>query len=314
MDYLFRVEFVLLCNLEINRSIKLGMEKLELFEKYVPDIQDALPLAPEDRPSKHGLETPMEVMDAPYRAGDLRHGYQAVADNLPNDPRVHEQKGSKKIFFKNFMDARVNYVIVPLAQYVMRPEQAAKVTGDGYLLGTIMHEMAHGLGPAFARTSAGKVSIREAIGPAFSGLEEAKADTVGMFSLKWMVDHGAIPKEKLEEFYASYVGGLFRTVRFGIGEAHGQAEMMEFNYLVEHGALKREASGKYVISYDAMPDVVAALAKELLDIEAKGDRQRAEEWFKKYDVMPEELKVSLKAATSVPVDVDPIFSFKERVK
>jgi hypothetical protein len=289
-------------------------KKLELFEKYVPDIQDALPLAPEDRPSKHGLETPMEVMDAPYRAGDLRHGYQAVADNLPNDPRVHEQKGSKKIFFKNFMDARVNYVIVPLAQYVMRPEQAAKVTGDGYLLGTIMHEMAHGLGPAFARTSAGKVSIREAIGPAFSGLEEAKADTVGMFGLKWMVDHGDIPKEKLEEFYASYVGGLFRTVRFGIGEAHGQAEMMEFNYLVERAALKREASGKYAIDYAAMPDVVADLAKELLDIEAKGDRQRAEDWFKKYDVMPEELKASLKAASSVPVDVDPIFSFKERVR
>ena len=88
----------------------------------------------------------MEVMDAPYRVGDLRHGYQAVADNLPNDARVHEQKGSKKIFFKNFMDARVNYVILPLAQYMMLPEQAAKASAEGYLLGTIMHEMAHGLG------------------------------------------------------------------------------------------------------------------------------------------------------------------------
>ena len=85
--------------------------------------------------------------------GDLRHGYQAVADNLPNDPRVHEQKGSKKIFFKNFMDARVNYVILPLAQYMMLPDQAAKASGEGYLLGTIMHEIAHGLGPAFARTA-----------------------------------------------------------------------------------------------------------------------------------------------------------------
>ena len=122
--------------------------KLELFEKYVADIQDALPLAPEDRPSKRGLQTPMEVMDSPYRAGDLRHGYQAVADNLPNDSRVHEQKGSKKIFFKNFMDARVNYVILPLAKALMEPAQAAKVSGEGYLLTTIMHEMAHGLGPA----------------------------------------------------------------------------------------------------------------------------------------------------------------------
>jgi len=289
--------------------------RLDVFRKYVADIQDALPLPAEDRPSKHGLETPMEVMDAPYRAGDLRHGYQAVADNLPNDPRVHEQKGSKKIFFKNFMDARVNYVILPLAKYVMLPGQAAKASGEGYLLGTIMHEMAHGLGPAFARTPAGKIDIREAIGPAYSGLEEAKADAVGMFGLKWLVDHGALPKEKLEEYYASYVAGIFRTTRFGTGEAHGRAEMMEFNYLSERGAIKRQASGKYSIDYAKMPVAVADLAKELLEIEATGDRDRAEKWFQKYDVMPSELKASLKsAATKVPVDINPVFTFKERVR
>ena len=288
--------------------------KLELFGKYVADIQDALPLAPEDRPSKRGLETPMEVMDAPYRAGDLLHGYQAVADNLPNDPRVHEQKGSKKIFFKNFMDARVTYVILPLAQYMMHPEQASRVSGEGYLLGTILHEMAHGLGPAFARTSGGRVSIREAIGPIFSGLEEAKADAVGMFGLAWLVDHDVLPKAKVEEYYASYVGGLFRTIRFGVGEAHGQAEMMEFNYLSERGAVKREASGKYAIDYGLIPAAVADLARELLDMEAKGDRQRAEDWFRKYDVMPAELKAALQTAAPVPVDIDPVFSFKPKIK
>jgi hypothetical protein len=293
-------------------------KKLELFQKYVPEIQDALPLAAEDRPSKRGLETPMEVMDAPFRAGDLTHGYQAVADNLPNDPRVHEQKGSKKLFFKNFMDARVNYVVLPVARKLMEPEQAAKVSGEGYLLTTIMHEICHGLGPAFARTpsdkSTGKVDIREAIGPGFSGLEEAKADVTGMFALKWLVDHDALPKEKLEEYYASYVGGVFRTVRFGTAEAHGQAEMMEFNYLSERGAISRNASGKYAIDYEKMPVALADLAKELLEIEATGDRSRAEKWFKKYGTMPEELKASLKAASDVPVDIDPVFSFPQRVR
>ena len=293
-------------------------KKLELFQKYVPEIQDALPLAAEDRPSKHGLQTPMEVMDAPFRAGDLTHGYQAVADNLPNDPRVHEQKGSKKLFFKNFMDARVNYVVLPVARKLMEPDQAAKVSGEGYLLTTIMHEICHGLGPAFARTSsdksAGKVDIREAIGPGFSGLEEAKADVTGMFALKWLVDHDVLPKEKLEEYYASYVGGVFRTVRFGTAEAHGQAEMMEFNYLSERGALGRNASGRYAINYEKMPGALADLAKELLKIEATGDRSRAERWFKKYGTMPEELKASLKTASDVPVDIDPVFSFPERVR
>ncbi|HWZ82266.1 MAG TPA: hypothetical protein VNW47_06575, partial [Terriglobales bacterium] len=289
-------------------------KKLELFQKYVADIQDALPLAAEDRPSKRGLETPMEVMDTPFRAGDLTHGYQAVADNLPNDPRVHEQKGSKKLFFKNFMDARVNYVILPVARKLMEPAQAAKVSGDGYMEDTIMHEIAHGIGPAFARTANGKVSIREAIGHAFSGLEEAKADVVGMFGLKWLVDHGALPKEKLEEYYASYVGGMFRTVRFGTAEAHGQAEMMEFNYLSERGAVRRNANGRYVLDYGKIPGAVADLAKELLEIEATGDRERCENWFKKYGQMPEDLKTALKAASDVPVDVDPVFEFAEKVK
>ena len=288
--------------------------KLAVFQKYVADIQDALPLASEDRPSKRGLETPMEVMNTPYRAADLRHGYQAVADNLPNDPRVHEQKGSKKIFFKNFMDARVNYVILPLAQYMMLPDQATRASGEGYLLATIMHEMAHGLGPAYARTSSGKAIIREAIGPIYGGLEEAKADVVGMFGLKWLVDHDALPKEKLEEYYASYVAGIFRTVRFGAGEAHGQAEMMEFNYLSERGAIKRQSSGRYAIDYGSMPGVLADLAKELLEIEATGNRERAQDWLKKYDVIPAELQLSLKAASKVPVDVDPVFSFSERVR
>jgi len=289
-------------------------KKLAMFQKYVPDIQDSLPLAPEDRPSKKGQVTPMEVMDAPFRAGDLLHGYQAVADNLPNDPRIHEKKGTKKIFFKNFMDARVNYIILPVARRIMRKDQAAKASAEGYLLTTIMHEISHGIGPAFARTPGGRVDIRQAMGPAFSGLEEAKADVVGMFGLKWLVDHGALPKTQLEGYYASYVAGLFRTVRFGTGEAHSRAEMMEFNYLSERGAIQRMPAGRYAVDYAAIPGIINDLAKELLEMEATGDRARAEKWFAKYDTMPEQLKISLKLAADVPVDIDPSFSFKETAR
>jgi hypothetical protein len=249
-------------------------------------------------------------MDAPYRAGDLLHGYQAVADNLPNDPRIHEQKGSKKIFWKNFMDARVNYIILPLAKRLMRPDQAAMASGEGYLTDTLMHEISHGLGPAFARTAKGKVDIREAIGPQYSGLEEAKADVVGEVGVKWLVDHGAFPKEKQNAVYASYVAGIFRTVRFGIAEAHGAAEMMEFNYLAEQGALRRDPTSKmYEIDFARMPGSIASLAKELLEQEATGDRGRTEKWFKKYAVMPPELSAALAKASDIPVDVDPEFDF-----
>ena len=289
--------------------------KLDLYRKYVPDIQDALPLAPADRPSKRGHLTPMEVMDAPYRGGDLRHGYQAVADNLPNDPRIHQEKGTKKIFFKNFMDARVNNVILPLAQRLLRPDQAAKVSGEGYMAGTVLHEISHGLGPAFARVGGKKVDIREALGPAYSGWEEAKADAVGMFGLKWLVDHGALPRDRLEEYYASYVGGIFRTVRYGTGEAHGRAEMMEFNYLAEQKVVTRDAaSGRYEIDYARMPQALSTLAQKLLSVEATGDGAQAEAWLAKYDKMPAELTAALQSASDVPVDVDPIFSFPDKVE
>jgi len=290
-------------------------KKLAMYQRYVPDIQDALPLAPEDRPSKRGHVTPMEVVDAPFRAGDLRHGYQAVADNLPNDPRIHQEKGSKKIFFKNFMDARVKYVVLPIAKKLMRTDQAQKASGEGYVAAVLLHEISHGLGPSFAKQGGRQMDIREAIGPVFSGLEEAKADVVGMFGLKWLVDRGVLPKDRLEEYYASYVAGIFRTLRFGTAEAHGLAEMMEFNYLSQENAIVRDsATGRYVIDYARMPGALAQLAKELLEIEATGDRARAENWFKRYDAMPAELKAALEKANDVPVDIDPVFSFADRVE
>jgi hypothetical protein len=287
--------------------------RLALYQKYVPDVQDALPLAAVDRPSKRGHLTPMEVMDAPFRGGDLRHGYQAVADNLPNDPRIHEQKGTKKIFFSNFLYWRVNAVILPLSKRLMPPAQSAKVSAEGFMAGTVLHEMAHGLGPAFSRQNGKQVDIREAIGPVYSGLEEAKADVAGMFGLKWLVDHKALSKDRLEEYYASYVASIFRTLRFGTGEAHGRAEMMEFNYLLENHALTF-GGGRYTIDYARMPSVLGQLARELLEIEATGDRRRAENWFVKYDKMPADLEKALRDTQDIPVDIDPIFPFKEKVQ
>jgi len=287
--------------------------KLAVYERYVPEIQDALPLAAADRPSKRGHATPMEVMDAPYRAGDLRYGYQAVADNLPNDPRIHQRKGSKKIFFKNFLDARVSYVILPVAQRLMLPAQAAKATAEGYMAGTLLHEIAHELGPEFARVKGKQVDINEAIGPAYSGLEEAKADAVGFFGLKWLVDRGVLPAARLEEYYASYVAGLLRTLRFGAGEAHGRAETMEFTFLLESGAVTRTGE-RYAVDYARMPAAVTRLATELLTIEATGDRARAEAWFARYDKIPPELAAALAKTSGIPVDIDPVFSFQDEAR
>jgi hypothetical protein len=283
-------------------------QKLAVFQKYVPDLQESLPLAHEDLPSERGKNQPMEVVDAIYRSGDLGHGYQAVADNLPNDPRIHVEKGSKKIFWKNFMDARVNYIILPLAGRLMPADQAKMVTGEGTLDFVIMHEISHGLGPTYVHGT--KTGIGEAIGPKYSGLEESKADITGMTCIKWLVDHGAIPKEKLNEIYASFLGETFRTIRFGIAESHGAGAMMEISYLTEQGAIRRDPStGLYAADFQKMPAALASLAKELLEQEATGNRARTEAWFKKYAVMPPELAAALAKGSDIPVDVDPDFDF-----
>jgi hypothetical protein len=289
--------------------------KLAVFQKYVADLQDSLPLAKADLPSKRGHVTPMEVMDAPFRTGDLLHGYQSVADNLPNDARIHEAKGSKKIFFKNFMDARVNVVILPIARRLLAPGQAERASGNGYLAGTLAHEISHELGPNYARTAGGKKDIREAIGGDYSALEEAKADVVGMVCLKWLADHGALSKAQLDEDYISYVAGNFRTIRFGIAEPHGRGEMMEFNYVMAHGGIVfDEETGRYSVVLAKMPAALASLAKELLEQEATGDRARTSAWFAKYGVLPEHLRKAFAGVSDIPVDIQPIYSFPEEIR
>jgi hypothetical protein len=286
--------------------------KLEVFQKYVPDIQQALPLAAVDKPSKVGQPTPMEVMEAPVRAGDLRHGYQAVADNLPNDPRVHEQKGTKKIFFRNYLDARVQGVIVPLAQRLLNAEQAQFATPEGYRNRVLMHEVAHGIGPAFARTASGKLDIREAIGPSFSGLEESKADVVSLYALKWLADHGHVSAVQLKEAYIAAVTDDLRSARFGTAEAHGRGAVMQFNFMVERGAISRDAaSGRYTVALERMPEAVAVLAKELLEQEATGARARTTAWFDKYGKIGPELAAALASASDLPIDIDPQADYPE---
>jgi hypothetical protein len=290
--------------------------KLAIYQQNEAAMQQALPVPADSgaRPSKEGFATPMEVVDAPLRAGDLHYGYQAVADNLPNDPRIHAEKGSKKIFFKNFMDARVNNVILPIAGKMLSPEQTKDVSGEGYLTGVILHEISHGLGPAYAQVDGKQVAINEAIGPAYSGLEEAKADVTGIFLAKWLVDQKLLPAAELNGIYASYVAGIFRTLRFGTAEAHGRAELMEFNVLLEHNAISQGADGRFAIDYAAMPAAIAALDTKLLTFEAQGDRAGVEAWFAKYDAMPQSLSRALESAREIPIDITPEFALSSEAR
>ncbi len=299
--------------------------KLDLFRQSIPQIQQSLPLDPEDKPAKDAQTSPMEVVESPFRTGDLLHGYQAVAASLPPVGQVNATQnagaptdpGTKKIFFKNFMDARVNHIILPVARKLMDPSQSAAPTANGYLTVVILHEISHDLGPTSARVQGRRVSIRESIGPTYSALEEAKADVTGMYGLHWLIEHNVLPREREPEFDASYLAGILRSVRFGPAEAHARAQLMEFNYLLEKGAITPHAGTLsrgtarvvFAVDYEKLPAAIASLSKELLEIEATGDRPRAEQWFARYATMPPALKSSIESTKGIPIDIFPKFSW-----
>jgi hypothetical protein len=296
--------------------------KLELFQQYIPQLQQSLPLDADSKPSKDGQSSPMEVVDSPFRTGDFLHGYQAVAASLPVGSGIHAEKGTKKIFFKNFMDARVNHVVLPLARKMIDPSQSSLTTANGYLTTVILHEISHNLGPTSARVNGKTVPIGEALGPIYSTLEEAKADVTGMHGIHWLIEHRVLPREREQEFDVSYLAGILRSVRFGAAEAHGRAQLMQFNYLLAQGAITTHAGTLsrgtarvvFALDYTKLPAAIESLDKELLEMEATGDRARAEQWFARYGTMPSSLQSSLESTKDIPVDIFPKFSWDVPVK
>ncbi len=289
--------------------------KVEFLQQYLAQIQQSLPLDALDKPSAQS--SPIEVVESPFRTGDFFHGYQSVAATLPLDSRVRAAKGTKKIIFRNFMDARVHHVLLPLARKMMDPSQSALPTPDAYFTTVLLHEIAHGLGPSSSRVNGRPVPLRESLGPIFASLEEAKADVTGMYAAHWLVEHNAIPREREPALYASYLVGILRSIRFGPGEAHSRSELMEFNYLfsqnaiVPHAGTLSRGTARVVFSFDPvrLPAAIESLNRELLAIEVSGDRARAEQWFARYGDVPTSLRSSFLSTTGIPVDIFPRFSW-----
>ena len=247
--------------------------RLATYITHLQELEDNLPYPEADRRKVAGLASPMVVVRDIARAGDARAGYQAVATNLPNDPKVHEKKGTKKIFWKNMFEARVGKVIVPISRELMVPEQAKQVSAQGVFENVMMHELSHALGPRYVRGTGEKDPVNLRLGDFASAIEEMKATVAGLVSMAWFFDHGVMPKETETEHYASYLGSIFRAVRFGIGEAHGRAAIVELNFGREKGSIVRDpASGRWSVDPTKMRDSLRELTAKTLEIERAGDR------------------------------------------
>ena len=274
---------------------------------FIPEMQATLPVEAAYRGATRGMESPISVVRVLYNGGDNRPGVQTLAFNLPNDEVVREQKGSKKVMLKNISEAKFQKILVPIAKAMLRPAQAAHVTHAAFFNHTLVHEVAHGIGPGTLTLQrdgqAVKTTVNQELKELYSTIEEAKADTLGLHETLFLIEKGLHPARFRDEVYATFLAGLFRSVRFGVHEAHGRANAIQFNYLMEKGALAKGKDGRYAFDAARMPEAVRSLAHDILMLEATGDYAGSKAFIARYGELPQDLAQRLASLDRIPTDI-----------
>ncbi len=282
--------------------------RLEAIKALLPEMERNLPIPDEHKNLNRGSASPIRVADLVFNAGDARAGIQTIAFNLPNDEYVREKKGSKKVLLRNMMAAKFDAILRPIAEHVLVPSQAALLSRDEFVDEVLFHELSHGLGPGRITKDGRTAEVREFLLDHYPAIEEAKADVLGMVNLLFMVDKGRKDPATRDALFATYVAGLFRSVRFGTAEAHGAAAAMEFNLLLDAGALTFDpATGKVRVVFERMPGALRDIAHRLLMIEALGDREAAGSLLASHGKVRGPMADLLATLEDTPVDIRPIF-------
>lgn len=282
--------------------------KLTKFSQYLQELENNLPMAPKYRNPRLGAASPIRVVNEVFSSGEGNSGVQTAAFNLPNDERVVKEKGSKRIMLKNVQDAKFNKTLIPISRVVLEPAQQRNLAFDSFFTHILMHELVHGLGPHSITVNGQATTVRLQLKDKYSAIEEAKADMTGLWALQYLIDKGVIARQMQRMLYTTYLASMFRSVRFGINEAHGRGMAMQFNYLTDEGALKfNERSGRFSVDETKIRDAVRKLTSELLTIEAEGSYEKAAAILEKYAVIRPPMKSALDRLKNVPVDIEPIF-------
>jgi hypothetical protein len=282
--------------------------KLKKFSQYLQEIENNLPIDPKYRNPKLGSASPMRVVNEVYSSGEGNSGVQTAAFNLPNDERVVKEKGSKRIMLKNVQDAKFNKTLIPISRVVLAPAQQKNLAFDAFFTHILMHELMHGLGPHNITVDGRATTVRLQLKDKYSAIEEAKADMTGLWALQYLIDKGVIDRQMQRTLYTTYLASMFRSVRFGITEAHGRGVAMQFNYLTDEGAIKfNDKTGTFSVDEAKIKDGVRKLTHELMTIEAEGSYEKAQALLEKYALIRPQMKSAFDKLTNVPVDIEPIF-------
>ena len=288
--------------------------KLSFFSKYLQEIEDNLPIDPKYRNSELAKLAPISVVNEIFSSGQGARGVQVAAYNLPNDERIIAEKGAKRVMLKNMQEAKFNSILIPLAQLVLAPDELKNLSFDAFFTHMLAHELCHGLGPQKIMVNGTMTTPHTELKELYSAIEEDKADVTGLFALQYLLDKqaaGKIPAGTIaiteRELYTTYFASMFRTLRFGIKGAHGCGMALQFNYLLDQGAITCEPNGTFSLVWEKIKSAFSSLDHDLLTIEATGDYVAAKKLLETMTVVTPELEAALAKLAHLPTDIEPIF-------
>ena len=281
-------------------------KRLERYVAFLPMLQKELPVDPKYKKESPGLESEVNAYDVVYYAGDANAGSKTIAINLPNDEKVQEKYGSRRLQLKNAMRAKYDQILVPIAEELIVPEQRKHITFDAFFANTMFHEVAHGLG--IKNTITGKGTVREALKEHSSALEEGKADVLGVYMITKLHDKGELKDAELMDYYTTFLAGIFRSVRFGASSAHGKANMVRFNYFKDMGAFTQNDQGQYRVNMENFRKAIDALSKDILVLQGEGDYEGTGRLLNERGIIDPQLQASLDRLSKKNIPVDIVFN------
>jgi hypothetical protein len=282
--------------------------KLATLGAKLQGIEDNLPIDPKLRNPKLGGMAPIRVVNVVLAAGDGNRGVQTAAFNLPNDERVVKEKGAKRVMLRNIQEAKFKLVLTPIAAKVLTAAQQKNVRFDAFFTHIVMHELMHGLGPHQIKVDGRDTTVRAELKETYSAMEEAKADVSGLFALQLLLDNGVLDTSMQEAMYDTFLASAFRSIRFGVNEAHGRGIALQLNWLLDYGAFTVDKDGAFAVNPAKIRDGVKALTGEIMTLQAAGDYAKAKDMLSRLAVVRPEVKKVLDRLLGVPVDIEPNFT------
>ena len=281
--------------------------KLTRFGGELQEIENNLPIDPKYRNPKLGAMAPIRVVNTVFSSGDANRGVQTAAFNLPNDERVIEEKGSKRVMLKNNQEAKFRMVLQPISKVALAAADQGKVAFDAFFTHILMHELMHGLGPHSITVGGRATNVRQELKDTYSAIEEAKADVSGLFALQYLVDHGKLDKAFDGTMYITYLASMFRSIRFGINEAHGRGVAIQLNYFLDHGGVTVASDGTFAVNPARIRQNVVDLTRDIMTLQALGDYPAATQLISTLGVVRPQVQTVLDRLKDVPVDIEPRF-------